>query len=408
MTDVRLTDERLRSYLNNRQPDRERMCLSILETEPGYSRVEPRRPEGGPDGGRDIQCMYDGRRCFGAVGFKNTANDSVQQVREIMAKFADDLDAAKSADPRPTGFVFFTNVDLTPGDVAQLRKLAHDEGMTSVDVYWRERIRIALDRPEGYAIRHSFLDISLSDAEQKVFFARFGKDLQTLIAGRLDAIEARLEELQFINWSRGTCREIGVKVKLKQLYRVEGHDHKPFRFALRLNQVRVYGQGELLLGFYSVIHQGEKRADYEVKRFVYYDTDLFPNHRKKCTWLNSAVRISGQPFESIEAACEFTVTNVLGQEIGLPLRKLGEYVIDFYCDSSWAEKVDSVEVWYDNYLAYRFVNRGHQDRFDGPTIVHDWPTEAAEVAHLPVQYWHGWSSGLDRVMTRRPLNNQPM
>lgn len=248
MTDSRLTDERLRSHLNNRQPDRERLCAAILATEPGYDNVELRRPDGGPDKGRDIKCNFNGVTCFGAVGFKNSANDSDQQVREILAKFKSDLEAALKAEPELKAFVFFTNVDLSPTEQEQLKAYAIDKSIRSVEIYPRERVRLLLDRAEGFAIRHSFLDLLLTDAEQKVFFSRFGKEIQTLISGRLDSIEERLEEIQFINWTRGRCRSIVVHVYLKTLYDARGDKHEPYRFALRLQKPLVDGEGEILLG----------------------------------------------------------------------------------------------------------------------------------------------------------------
>lgn len=70
------TDIRLRSWLDANQRDREQMCRSVLALDPRYSDVRPRQPAGGPDGGRDIEAIFDSDRvAYGAVGFHNGAND---------------------------------------------------------------------------------------------------------------------------------------------------------------------------------------------------------------------------------------------------------------------------------------------------------------------------------------------
>lgn len=59
MPDSRITDERLRSWLDANQVQRERLCAQLLPLLGQYSDVEPRRPKGGPDGARDIQAVYN-------------------------------------------------------------------------------------------------------------------------------------------------------------------------------------------------------------------------------------------------------------------------------------------------------------------------------------------------------------
>ena len=76
------TDERLKSYLDTNQLQRERICGAILATDKRFSEVRSRHPRGGPDGGRDIQAIYRGEQItFGAVGFVNQANDSNEQKK---------------------------------------------------------------------------------------------------------------------------------------------------------------------------------------------------------------------------------------------------------------------------------------------------------------------------------------
>ncbi len=388
MSDPRTTDYQLKCHLNTRQPDRERMCLAILGIESGFTKIEPRRPEGGPDGGRDIQCNFDGFKCFGAVGFKNSANDSSEQRREIRSKFTEDLDSALDADPELKAFVFFTNLDLTPGELEDLKKLARLKGIDRIEIYWRERIRLLLDSPEGYAIRHTFLDISLSDAEQKVFFSKFGKELQTLISGRMESVEQRIEEIQFVNWMRGAVQEINVRVKLHEIYQIEGADHQPFRFALRLTQVRTHGEGEILFGCHSEIHQNQHRADFGVKNFMYSDCAALPMQRKKHIRLAQSVRVGEQPFEDVNLGCRFT--NLPGTSLGsgLAIRELIRFCPMFYCDTFWMPRVNRVEVWFDEYLVHEFKLNQNSD--GGGTKIPFWPEDTGEIKDRQVTEYWGW------------------
>lgn len=155
MDAARITDERLRTALNGNQPSRERMCLAVLALDRTYSDIRPRRPEGGPDGSRDIECMRLGERCFGAVGFKNNVSDSARDKRDIQQKFKDDVLAARKADEDVKAFVFFCNVDLTPSEISRLDGFAQQHGFSHVDIYWRERLRHALDSVDGLARAHS-------------------------------------------------------------------------------------------------------------------------------------------------------------------------------------------------------------------------------------------------------------
>ena len=62
-------------------------------------------------------------------------------------KFTDGLDAAIAVNPSLWGFVF-TNVDLTPSEVTTLQDYAQQKDCHSFDIFYRERLRIALDSPE--------------------------------------------------------------------------------------------------------------------------------------------------------------------------------------------------------------------------------------------------------------------
>ena len=114
MADSRTTDERLRNWLDS-QMQRERLCAHLLPLLGQYSKVEPRRPKGGPDQGRDLQAIYlDELPVWAAVGFRNSARDDNADKRWVRKKFKDDLERALKERADLKGFVFLTNVDLTP------------------------------------------------------------------------------------------------------------------------------------------------------------------------------------------------------------------------------------------------------------------------------------------------------
>jgi hypothetical protein len=165
--EARLTDERLRTW-NLSTASQERMCLLLLATEPEFGELRPRRPEGGPDDGRDIEGVYtNGAVFFGAVGFRGRVSDSPRDKSEIKRKFINDLDAAVSAKNDLTVFVFLTNVDLTDRERDELIETAGSRGIQITQIYHRERLRFILDRdPRGWAIRHKFLEIEMSREEQ--------------------------------------------------------------------------------------------------------------------------------------------------------------------------------------------------------------------------------------------------
>lgn len=211
------------------------MCMALLALDRRYSDIRPRRPEGGPDGGRDLEAKRDGSLVWVAIGFQNSVNDSPQQLRAAKRKFMADLDAALGNEPSLKGFAFFTNVDLRPADQEELVTKAKERGVGVVDLYWRERIRALLDSTEGLGIRFQYLDISLSDAEQKAFFGRFGADLQDVITRQHETVERGLARLEFLHAMSRPLLEFGLELSLKKPFTAEELGH--FRMALELQMV---------------------------------------------------------------------------------------------------------------------------------------------------------------------------
>ena len=197
MTSPRLTEERLRCHLDSNQVMRERLCLALMPLIGPYTKERPRRPKGGPDGGRDIEAIADGATpVWGAVGFRNGGGNDDAARREAQDKFHSDLDRALSENPTLQGFVFFTNVDLTPRITDELKESAAKKGVSMVDVCDIERMRHVLDSPEGLIARLQYLEIPMSETEQIALINKFGDQLQDAILARLDGVERTLGQME--------------------------------------------------------------------------------------------------------------------------------------------------------------------------------------------------------------------
>lgn len=232
MSTVRLTEERLRTWALA-QEARERLCLGVLALDLRYTNVKPRRPKGGPDGGRDIEAVFDNREIvWGGVGFRASATDSADDKRWVAQKFEDDIDSAIAANPQIWGFVFFTNVDLTPGELRTLERTARDLGLSFIDVFYRERLRIVLDSPRGLALRYQYLGISLSEPEQAAFFAEYGLQLESLLHRGFSQVDERLRRLEFFHDCTKPLLGVSVSVQLKDHFSPEQLGH--FRFLAQL------------------------------------------------------------------------------------------------------------------------------------------------------------------------------
>src|ERR1043166_6746803 len=149
MSTPQQTDERLRSWLDANQLARERLSLAVLALDKRFTAVTPRHPRGGPDGGRDIEAIFqNARKAFAAVGFVNSACDSSEEKLAVKSKFKADLARAISADASLKVFVFFTNESFTVGEKKELVALAKSSGIEVAEVFDRARLRIALDSAE--------------------------------------------------------------------------------------------------------------------------------------------------------------------------------------------------------------------------------------------------------------------
>lgn len=220
------TDMRLRSQLDANQRDREQMCRALLDLHPNYFDVKPRHPNGGPDGGRDLEATDgEGRLVFGAVGFKNSANDSSEQIKDIEKKFKEDAVSALKNTPQPTAFVFLTNVALTMGVQDALNKRARQLGFVKSEIFDRERLRIELDGVRGLFVRFQYLGVPLSTAEQASFLSQFGDSIQSVLATGFDDIQKSLRRLLFLKEAERTLGSIHVRFNLDREYSGEELGH---------------------------------------------------------------------------------------------------------------------------------------------------------------------------------------
>ena len=213
------TDERLKGYLDTNQLHREQMCLGILALDKRFTNVRPRHPRGGPDGGRDIEAQFRGAElAYGAVGFVNQAADVEEKKRTIRAKFADDLNSAWDANPRPSVFVFFTNINFTIGEKSELVDQARAKGFAACEILDRERLRVALDSPDGFAARFQFLSIPMSESEQASFFAKWGDEIQSVIATGFQEVHSTLSQLLFLQEAGRPISGLHVQFKFDREY----------------------------------------------------------------------------------------------------------------------------------------------------------------------------------------------
>jgi hypothetical protein len=213
------TDERLKSYLDTNQLHREQLCLTVLALDRRFTNVRPRHPRGGPDGGRDIEAQFRGTElAYGAVGFVNQGADVDEKKKTIRAKFGEDLNSAWDANPRPSVFVFFTNVNFTVGEKSNFVDQARAKGFAVCDILDRERLRIALDSPDGFAARFQFLNIAMSESEQASFFAKWGDEIQSVITTGFQEVHSTLSQLLFLQEAGRPISGLHVQFELDREY----------------------------------------------------------------------------------------------------------------------------------------------------------------------------------------------
>lgn len=363
------TEERLRTYLDGNQPARERMCLAILNLDRRFSNLRPRHPKGGRDGGCDIDATYQSAEaaCV-AVAFKNSANDDSGQKRSIKAKFDADVRSAIINVPRPAMFVFFTNIALTAGEKAALKRVAQSVGFVDCELMDRERMRIVLDSTDGLGVRLQYLDLPLSPAEQASFFARWGDDIQSLIASRFQSVESTLARLMFLQEARGTLESIHVRFLLDKTYPSGEIGHFRAFCSFFFPKVRH--------GFTDVLFGQADKAD----RFSPHplrgppDPPGIAHGISGATW-ESRLTIKGDPYDD-DTDGDFVRKKPRGRSSGIGATEISRIIISYthsdtfdfnfeprlnledlqdamimpMLNASLAEKIDAIEFWANGYV----------------------------------------------------------
>lgn len=192
-----MTEERLRYHLDSNQMGRESMCLALLPLLGPFTRERSRRPKGGPDDGRDIEAIYNGSLAvWGAVGFRNGGGNDDAARSDAEEKFDKDLTRALKENPVLPGFVFFTNVDLTPGRKEILIRNAQARGPSLIEIFDLNILRHTLDSAEGLIPRLQYLGIAMDPTEQIGLVNKFGTQLQNAVTARFDRVERTLGQLE--------------------------------------------------------------------------------------------------------------------------------------------------------------------------------------------------------------------
>jgi hypothetical protein len=155
----------------------------------------------------------------------NGANDSNEQKREIKNKFKDDLLAALTATPKPQVFIFLTNANLTVGEKDALIAEAKAETISYCEIFDRERIRIALDEPDGFSIRFQYLGLAMSPEEQASFFAKWGDDIQSLVTNGFQRLEATIDRVLFLQEATDILSSLYFQLELDREYPADEIGH---------------------------------------------------------------------------------------------------------------------------------------------------------------------------------------
>ena len=92
-------------------------------------------------------------------------------------------------------------------------------------IFDRERLRIALDNADGFALRFQILGRRLSDAEQATFFAKWGDDIQSLVSTGFQRLERSLDRLLFLSEANDVLDSLCIHFELDRIYKAEEIGH---------------------------------------------------------------------------------------------------------------------------------------------------------------------------------------
>ncbi|MEO6871177.1 MAG: hypothetical protein ABI233_03030 [Chthoniobacterales bacterium] len=293
-------------------------------------------------------------RAFGAVGFLNSVADSPPNKAAIKAKFRNDLASAKRADPGLSIFVFFTNVSLTVGERSELIAHAVANGIALAEIYDRERLRIALDSPEGFGFRFQYLDIPLSKAEQASFFSRWGSDLESIITKRASALDARLSRLEFIQEQSRPLTSIYFGMKLSRGFSREELPHVRALLSLQLSAIaRAVGGRPTILNLIVANDRGERAAEHHLGepglvRYAWISHDDISNPRSPQRDLYYRPEVENSISATLRVS-PFTHTPILNLKLG----DLDNSLVRVYANAHLAAHVKQVTIIANEYIVWQ-------------------------------------------------------
>lgn len=177
------TETELRDWRHG-STNAERLCAGILGIS-GFVDIDPQAPIGGPDDKKDILARRDGGRYVGAVYFPATP----QSFTSIKEKFLGDRQGVERHDA--DGFVFLVNQPLTLGQRKDLQEL----GEPIDEIFHLERLRLALDSPQGYGLRLQFLGQAMTPEEQISFFSTLQEDLTKRLLANQRTADSKLDTI---------------------------------------------------------------------------------------------------------------------------------------------------------------------------------------------------------------------
>ena len=388
MGEPRLTEERLRTWLAGDQPSRERLCIAVLSLDAAYESVCPRRPKGGPDEARDIEAVHrSGHVAWGAVGFRNNAIDSTEDKRWVCGKFRMDMLRALTENPGLKAFCFFTNIDLTPAEQRALQEEAANKGLLQCDLYYRERIRIALDSPAGLATRFQYLSIPLSEAEQAAFFSAWGNQLEELVVSGFNFIEQRLTRIEFFHECSKPLRTLKIEVDLDGTFTPDELGH--FRILLEIITLgkgdphptqwlggrdayltRQHGDQSILL-FGSRSLRWSRNPDQPVHSFAYCGPQPQPSLPAAAESLTFMMTVPQRAVSGFELG-----VNLDDNRVYETLGDLDEKIRDLYMTRPLFEKLHGIAVHANDYCVLR-LDKTILRFQEGPPLA-AWPVHLTE------------------------------
>jgi len=356
------TDQRLKYYLDTNQLHREQLCLAVLSLDKRFSNIRPRHPRGGPDGGRDIEATFDGKQtAYVAIGFQNQAADTEEYKKAGKKKFLDDMESAWAANPQPNVFVFLTNINLTIGEKSELILKAKERGFGFCEIVDRERIRISLDSPDGFAARIQYLGIPMSDAEQTSFFAKWGDDINSVIATGFQQIHSTLAHILFLQEASRPLSSLYVVYKLDREYTAEEIGHFRAFFYVTLREEKL-GISQILIGSTDISNRfrkapedrdqpsGIKNGFSSGQWLVSWSTDSNEKIDDDLKYQPDSLGSSAGVESVKQLVISYSTPSFIRFTPVLSLLDFDEAIVMPILNKSLAEKLESIKVFGDGYL----------------------------------------------------------